>query len=96
MAKIILPARGYIILKTIQQTTPSGLEVPTTDESMPVVGTVYKIGEGKLPLPVVEGDILVFKKYLSNKVYLAEIGESLDFVRFVDIVAVIKEEDHKK
>lgn len=88
----ILPAKNYIILKPVISKTSSGLEVPMGDKDMPVTGEVFKIGEGKLPLDIKIGDLLVFKKYLSNKIYIPELGEDFDFVRFVDCVAVIKKE----
>lgn len=85
----IIPAAKFIILKPTIQKTLSNLDIPAGDKDMPVTGTVYKIGKGKLPMPIHIGDMVIFKKYLTNKVYIAEIGEELDFVRFEDVVAVL-------
>lgn len=87
--KTILPAKEWIILTTTKQETKSGLDVPTAQKDAPQIGTIYKIGKGTPPVPMKVGDIVVFKKYMGNKMFISEVGEELDFLPFEDIMAVI-------
>lgn len=87
--RTITPAKEWLILKTAKQETKSGLDVPNAQKDAPQIGTIYKIGKGTPPVPLHVGDVVVFKKYMGNKMFIPQIGEDLDFLPFEDIMAVI-------
>lgn len=94
MSKII-PAKNYVILRPKEEKTPSGLDIVKHDKDMPQIGTVYKIGKGKLPLVMKVGDTAIYQKYMTNKTFIAQLGEEFDFIKFENIVAVIPEKKTK-
>lgn len=87
----ITPAEKFVILTIVQQPTLSGLEVPSSTKEKPQIGTVYKIGKGKLPLPLKIGDTVIFKKYMGDRKFIPQLGKEFDFIPFDDIVAVLTE-----
>ena len=86
----ILPAKEIVICVEAEQKTSSGLDLGEAekDKDKPTVGTVYAIGEGKLPLDVKVGDTVVFRHYTENRVFLDTV--MYNFIRFEDIVGVVK------
>lgn len=94
MTTLIAPP-GKIILRKYTQTTKSGIEVPEAQKGESQLGIVYAFGEHlkndpRLVLAV--GDKVIFKKYVSNALYIPELDDKFDFLEYSDIVAVISEE----
>ena len=87
----ITPAKNWVILKTEEVKTSSGIIAPEPTKDAPQIGTVYKIGKGTPPLPLKEGDVVVFKKYMGNKMHIPQLSDTFDFLPFEDLVAVISE-----
>ena len=91
----ILPAEKYVILKSYTEKTKSGVEIPEAEEGMPQTGEVLEIGAGKQPFPrkLKKGDIVLFKKYLSNRFWVGSLQLNIDAIRFEDLVAILPKSD---
>lgn len=83
----IKPAEKIVILKDIRLKTKSGIEHVSTGKNAPEIGEVISAGKGKKPVEFKKGDILVFRRYMENKVYIPSSSQQLNFVDFKDIVA---------
>ena len=68
----LVPLEDRVVVKVMEQEekTSSGIVLPDTAKEKPSKGTVIGVGPGKynesgklLPMPVKEGDIVVFAKY---------------------------------
>lgn len=91
----IISAKNRVILKPQPtQKNKSGLELPTADKDMPQIGVVYKMGVDKPPLPMKIGDTVVYEKYLTNRLYIPQLGEELDFIKYENICAVIPKKEN--
>ncbi len=92
MPTLIAPP-GKIILKKYTEKTVSGIVVPEGEKGESRIGVVYAFGEKRKDDPEIiltVGDKVIFKKYVSNSLYVAGINEKFDFVEYDDIVAVFK------
>jgi len=78
----ITPAKNIVILRAARTKTASGLEGVETGKNAPEIGEVVSIGKGVPPIKVVVGDIIVYRKYMDNKVYIPKAGEELNFIDF--------------
>jgi len=81
------PAKNTVILRATKLKTKSGLESIETGKNAPEIGVIVKIGTGTPPVKIAEGDTIVYRKYMENKVYIPTEGEELNFIDFKDIVA---------
>lgn len=86
----ILPAKEIIICTEVDGQTNSGLQVALAekDKDRPTLGKVYAIGEGELPVDIKVGDIVAFRNYTENRVVIDV--EEYNFIRFEDVVGVVK------
>jgi len=90
--RLIAP-EGKIVLKKHSEKTASGLDVPAGEKNESRIGEVYAFGnplekDPKIKLKV--GMKIVFKKYVSNDLYIAELNEKFDFIEYDDICAVLE------
>ena len=85
----IYPAKEYVLIKPSeeQEQTGSGLSLPKPDEERPQFGKVLEVGRGKEP-PCKRGDRVIYKKWGGNDVKIE--GKEILFIKFEDILAVIK------
>lgn len=84
-----------VLIKSIVVTERKGVIIPETYETKPELGTVEKIGTGRLlesgsreDLTVAIGDIVYFNKYSTTKFSFN--GDDFYVVREEDIVAYIR------
>ena len=91
----VTPCRDYVLVKLDEEKleTSSGIVVAAavTKDDIPCVGTVFKVGEGRMsstgeftPSPVQVGERVKFKDYAGNEVKID--GEEYSLVRMVDIL----------
>ena len=73
----IKPLEDRIVIKQVEaeQTTASGLVIPDTAKEKPQEGTVLAVGPGRyddngkrIPIDVVEGDVVIYSKYGGTEV----------------------------
>ncbi|RDB64664.1 co-chaperone GroES [Gordonibacter sp. 28C] len=89
------PLGDRVIIKQdeAEETTASGLYLATEAKEKPQTGTVLAVGEGKmdkdgkfLPMPVKEGDKVLYGKYGGTEVTVD--GEDVMILRADDLYAV--------
>lgn len=95
----LAPLEDRVLVKVLEQeqTTPTGIVLPDTAKEKPSKGKVVAVGPGKysdkgelLPMPVKEGDIVVFAKYSGTELKLD--GEEYLVLRgLTDIIGVLPE-----
>ncbi len=93
----LVPLEDRVVVKIIEQeqVTPTGIVLPDTAKEKPSKGRVVAVGPGKysekgdlLPMPVKEGDLVVFAKYAGTELKLD--GEDFLVLRgLTDIIGVI-------
>jgi len=93
--KNVNPCRDYVLVKLDEEKleTESGVVIAAavTKDDLPCVGTVFKVGEGRMsstgeytPSPVKIGQMVKFKDYAGNDVKID--GDEFSLVRMVDIL----------
>ena len=96
MIKLLTPD-GKIVLKQYTPKTNSGIiEVPTGEKEQSRVGIVYDFGKPRKEDPQLTlkvGQKIIFKKYVSNSLYVPEFDEKFDFIEYDDVCAVMLEEE---
>ena len=89
------PLGDRVILKQdeAEETTASGLYIASSNKEKPSAGTIVAVGEGKrdnngnlIPIPVKEGDRVIYSKYGGNEVEVD--GEEYILVKADDIYGV--------
>lgn len=93
----ILPSKRIIICTPPPAETSSGLSLATGDGKKTeetILGKVFAIGEGKLPMDIAVGDTIVYRRYTDNKIFIET--EEYNFISFKDIVGVVKKDGRKK
>jgi chaperonin GroES len=93
----LVPLEDRVLVEIIEQeqVTPTGIVLPDTAKEKPSKGRVVAVGPGKytdkgdlLPMPVKEGDLVVFAKYAGTELKLD--GEDYLVLRgLTDIIGVI-------
>jgi chaperonin GroES len=93
----LVPLEDRVLVKIIEQeqVTSTGIVLPDTAKEKPSKGRVVAVGPGKytdkgdlLPMPVKEGDLVVFAKYAGTELKLD--GEDYLVLRgLTDIIGVI-------
>lgn len=94
----LLPAPGYILIEPaeVQSKTSGGIYLPeTATTEKPQRGKVLAIGDAEITesgvkktAPVKPGDVVVYKKWGGTEI--KENGKDLLFVKFDDILAIVK------
>ena len=95
MAFRLIAPEGKIILSQYTQQTKSGIIVPDAEKGESRIGIVYAFGAPLKKDPKIKlkkGQLIVFKKYVSNTLFISEINDSFDFLEYEDIVAILTEE----
>ena len=96
----LVPLEDRVVVKLIEQeqTTSTGIVLPDTAKEKPSKGKVLAVGPGKysdkgelLPMPVKEGDIVVFAKYAGTEVKLDE-EDYLVLRGLTDIIGILPDE----
>ncbi len=91
------PLGDRVILKQdeAETTTASGLYLASDAKEKPQTGTVLAVGDGKidkdgkhLPMPVKEGDKVIYSKYGGTEVTMN--GEDVLILRADDIYAIVQ------
>ena len=89
------PLGDRVILKQdeAEETTASGLYIASSNKEKPSAGKIVAVGEGKrdnngnlIPIPVKEGDRVIYSKYGGNEVEVD--GEEYILVKADDIYGV--------
>jgi chaperonin GroES len=93
----LVPLEDRVVVKLVEQeqVTATGIVLPDTAKEKPSKGRVLAVGPGKysekgdlLPMPVKEGDLVVFAKYAGTELKLD--GEEYLVLRgLTDIIGVI-------
>jgi len=84
---MIIPLENYILVDPIKEDTVSGgIYVPQNETERPMRGKVLKIGS---KAPVIEGDVIVFKKWADQSVKYE--GKEYLLVKIEDLIAKIDE-----
>jgi chaperonin GroES len=93
----LVPLEDRVVVKLVEQeqVTATGIVLPDTAKEKPSKGRVQAVGPGKysekgdlLPMPVKEGDLVVFAKYAGTELKLD--GEEYLVLRgLTDIIGVI-------
>lgn len=94
----LVPLEDRVVVKVLEQEekTTSGIVLPDTAREKPTKATVIAAGPGKyddngklIPMPVKEGDIVVFAKYAGTEVKLD--GEEYLVLRASDLIGILPE-----
>jgi chaperonin GroES len=95
----LVPLEDRVVVKLLEkeETTKSGIVLPDTAQEKPSKAKVIAAGPGKysergdlLPMPVKEGDIVVFAKYAGTEIKLD--GEDYLVLRAMnDVIGVLPE-----
>ena len=93
----LVPLEDRVVVKIIEQemVTSTGIVLPDTAKEKPSKGRVVAVGPGKysdkgelIPMPVKEGDLVVFAKYAGTELKLD--GDDYLVLRgLTDIIGVI-------
>ena len=82
----IIPARKVIVIEPIQVKTGNTIEIVT--EKKQETGKIVAIGEGTRPLKMKKGDIVAYRRFGEDKLYLE--GKAYLFVGFNDLLGIIR------
>jgi chaperonin GroES len=95
----LVPLEDRVVVKVLEQEemTKTGIVLPDTAQEKPSKGKVVAVGPGKysekgdlLPMPVKEGDIVVFAKYAGTEVKVD--GEEYLVLRgMTDLIGILPE-----
>jgi chaperonin GroES len=93
----LVPLEDRVVVKLVEQEdkTESGIVLPDTAKEKPQKATVMAAGPGKyakgklVPMPVKEGDLVVFAKYSGTEVKVE--GEEYLVLRASDLLAILHE-----
>lgn len=83
----IKPSKKIVVIEPIQVKTGKTIEIIT--EKKQETGKIVAIGEGSRPLKMKMGDIVAYRRFGEDKLYLD--GKAYLFVTFADILAVIRQ-----
>ena len=90
--EIIAAKKVVVCVNAKTHTTKSGLELANTDNK-PETGEVVVFGSGKKPIDFNVGDVIVFRRFTDNRIFLE--GVEYNFVLFKDVLGVIKKNEKK-
>lgn len=84
----IQPAKSVVVcINAKMQKTKSGLEI-ANGENKPETGEVVAIGAGTRTVPFKIGDVIVFRRYTDNRIFVG--GTEYNFVLFKDVLGIVK------
>ena len=92
----LVPLEDRVVVKLLEREdkTSSGIVLPDTAQEKPTKAKVIAVGPGKyddngklIPMPVTEGDIVLFGKYSGTEVKLD--GEEYLVLRASDIIGIL-------
>jgi chaperonin GroES len=92
----LVPLEDRVVVKVVEQeeTTVSGIVLPDTAKEKPTKAKVIAAGPGRyddngklIPMPVTEGDIVVFAKYAGTELKLD--GEEYLVLRASDLIGIL-------
>ncbi len=92
----LVPLEDRVLVTRLEkeETTKSGIVLPDTAQEKPTKGKVISVGPGKysdkgdlIPMPVKEGDVVVFAKYAGTELKLD--GEDYLVLRLTDLIGVL-------
>lgn len=90
----IQPTAGYLLLEPVEVTkkTKSGIYLPDSHDEKPQKAKVLAAGADlpKRKAPAKVGDTVIYKKWGGDEVKLDVSGKEYLFVKFEDILAIIK------
>lgn len=88
------PTQGYILLEPQEASkkTASGIYLPDSHDEKPQKAKVLAVGPDtkKQTAPVKKGDTVIYKKWGGDEIKLSVTGKELVFVKFEDILAIVK------
>ena len=88
------PTQGYILLEPVEVTkkTKSGIYLPDSHDEKPQQAKVLAVGADlpKRKAPAKKGDLVIYKKWGGDEVKLDLSGKEYLFVKFEDILAIVK------
>lgn len=103
---MIKPSRGYCLIEPLEaeEVSAGGVYMPERAKDLPNRGKVLAVGEPPLEyfkyaqylpagLPFREGDIVIYKKFVDNRV--KKEGKEYLLVPFSDILGIDEEEKNK-
>ena len=83
---LIKPAKKVVVIEPMQVKTGNTIEL--VSEKKQETGKIVAIGEGPRPLTMKIGDIVAYRCFGEDKLYLE--GKAYLFVTFADILGIIK------
>ncbi len=95
----IKPMAGYVLIRPVEQEkkTATGIILPDTHDEKSQKGKVIALGKTLLTKNDVKiepefkvNDVVIYKKWGGDEVKFGISGEELIFVKFEDILAIIK------
>ena len=88
------PTQGYILLEPVEVTkkTKSGIYLPDSHDEKPQQAKVLAVGPDlpKRKAPAKKGDTVIYKKWGGDEVKFDISGKEYLFVKFEDILAIVK------
>ncbi len=90
----IIPTAGYVLLQPekAQRKTKSGIYLPDSHDEKPQQAKVSAVGPDKKKekAPCKKGDQVIYKKWGGEEAKLGLGSKELLFVKFEDILAIVK------
>jgi chaperonin GroES len=92
----LVPLEDRVVVQVLEQEekTQSGIVLPDTAKEKPTKGKVIAAGPGRyddngklIPMPVTEGDVVVFAKYAGTELKLD--GEDYLVLRASDLIGIL-------
>ncbi len=88
------PTQGYILLEPVEveKKTSSGIYLPDSHDEKPQQAKVLAVGADlpKRKAPCKKGDVVIYKKWGGDEVKLGLGEKEYLFVKFEDILAIVK------
>jgi len=92
--KKLQPTQGFVLLEPVkpQKKTSSGIYLPQSHDEKPQLAKVLAVGKDtkKRQVPCKKGDVVVYKKWGGDEVKLGVGKKEYLFVKFEDILAIVK------
>ena len=82
----IIPAKKVVVIELVDVRTSGAIEY--VHEKTQETGKVVVVGEGKQPVPMSVGDVIAFRRYGEDKLFIN--NKEYLFVTFADVLGVIK------
>ncbi|MFC1711139.1 co-chaperone GroES [Patescibacteria group bacterium] len=88
------PTQGYILLEPVkvEKKTASGIYLPDSHDEKPQQAKVLAVGpdKPKRKAPCKKGELVIYKKWGGDEVKLGLGEKEVLFVKFEDILAIVK------